>query len=656
MANLQKRFIFGSWNQWTGGEGQPSLASNESKYYEAIVFITKTDDPTNGYKIYTHGAYFDTELNSEEVLNLVLPALEHAAGKNIDITYSETEGLTIAAESLSDVKGTYTWITGENGQLEKNYNTLKQDKLVEAQAVADALTSPLTLSAEVSEGKGIFTQTFNTLNGTEVEAPTAVIEAGSNILLEQTKTGIKISNTYVAPEVEIPEYKDGTGITIGDDLSINHTNSVTAVTAEDNSKTLSATDKSFTVKSYSFDSEGHITAAPVESTITLPEEAFKNDNTEYEFSLVKNDTNDFSLNLVNADTKDVVDTFSVKGEGIAITQGTGKNIFLTALSQTSDLNVADAAVENEYVSAVTQVNGKIDVQRLKLPVYDVDTTTVDGLKLTLADGKVSLADDGLGADLTSKNITLTTKETPNTGYLKTYVLTQGTTTVGEIDLPKDLVVKSGAVVLHDGEQCLELTLTSDDVIHIPVKDLVDAYTAGNGIIISDNNEISVKLHEGDKYLGFDDDKCLVTKVGELHVMDVEDSAGSNTYHSGAVVKTSGLATVENVANIINRLDSDVDARVYNENGIGLADLADGEIAVVTGITQYNGIITSVDGAAVVTKTYVDNAIGKAAPATGTVSLGNGEKGSYVFAEEIAGYVTAEHMAAIMNEAWSWGTI
>ena len=41
---------------------------------------------------------------------------------------------------------------------------------------------------------------------------------------------------------------------------------------------------------------------------------------------------------------------------------------------------------------------------------------------------------------------------------------------------------------------------------------------------------------------------------------------------------------------------------------------------------------------------------------GSITLVNDTEGKYVFAEEKAGYVTAEHMAAIMNEAWAWETI
>lgn len=53
--------------------------------------------------------------------------------------------------------------------------------------------------------------------------------------------------------------------------------------------------------------------------------------------------------------------------------------------------------------------------------------------------------------------------------------------VGTINIGKDLVVKSGEIkeVAEKGT-CLVLTLTSDDVVEIPVSTLIDIYTAGAG--------------------------------------------------------------------------------------------------------------------------------------------------------------------------------
>lgn len=110
----------------------------------------------------------------------------------------------------------------------------------------------------------------------------------------------------------------------------------------------------------------------------------------------------------------------------------------------------------------------------------------------------------------------------------------------------------------------------------------------------------------------------------------------------------------NLADALNELDADLDATLAE----GTTKDAN-EVVVVTGLTQTNGLITSVDSAVVVNKTYVDEAITNA---EGALSLENGENASYVFGikngenEDQDGYVNASEVAAILNAAWAWGEI
>lgn len=163
---------------------------------------------------------------------------------------------------------------------------------------------------------------------------------------------------------------------------------------------------------------------------------------------------------------------------------------LAAIAEGAQVNVIETVKVNG-TALTPDADKAVDVV---VPVLDVDTTVVDGLKLTLTDKVVGLADDGLAATLESKDITLETAVTPTEGYLKTYVLKQGTTEVGKIDLPKELVVTSGELVEVDGVKYLRLTIANQEApVDIAISDLVDVYTAGAGIAISDTNEVSVKL-------------------------------------------------------------------------------------------------------------------------------------------------------------------
>lgn len=103
-----------------------------------------------------------------------------------------------------------------------------------------------------------------------------------------------------------------------------------------------------------------------------------------------------------------------------------------------------------------------------------------------------------------------------------YTVKQGGVTVGTINMPKHLIVKSGAVVTGTWNgtaftpdttqpgsgtgKALKLVLndgpdndTGDDTLYINVADLVDVYTAGIGIAVTKANQIKVKLKSETAY-------------------------------------------------------------------------------------------------------------------------------------------------------------
>jgi hypothetical protein len=100
-------------------------------------------------------------------------------------------------------------------------------------------------------------------------------------------------------------------------------------------------------------------------------------------------------------------------------------------------------------------------------------------------------------------VTVTTASTPTDGYLKTYVISQGESEIGKIDIPRDLVVREGSVVVNpegqeEGTYIKLVIANQDEPIYINVKSLVDVYTASANatqvqIAVSDTNEISATL-------------------------------------------------------------------------------------------------------------------------------------------------------------------
>ena len=168
----------------------------------------------------------------------------------------------------------------------------------------------------------------------------------------------------------------------------------------------------------------------------------------------------------------------------------------------------------ETTSIAGQITAAINALRTEivgtLDAEDAKTLAAINDELDGLDAKVkAIADDYLKTEDKTELVNRITNEAPVTiaesagtgDVLKTYTFTQNGKEIGKINLAKDVVVTSGAVVLHDGVKCLELTLTSGDVVHIPVTDLVDVYTAKANadkvqVAISDTNEVSASIVAG----------------------------------------------------------------------------------------------------------------------------------------------------------------
>lgn len=241
---------------------------------------------------------------------------------------------------------------------------------------------------------------------------------------------------------------------------------------------------------------------------------------------------------VGTDGQFVTTTVSAKGEGT--TQSVAVSVKTAALTDTEDglVTASDARTElNKKVDKVdgsrlmtdaegtkleaiaegaqvnvietVKVNGEaltVDADKavdVVVPVLGVSNETVTGLKLELGDDKnIKLVDDGLATTLSGKNVTVQKKE-GTTDDQCVYEILQGGVVIGTINHPKDMVVTAGEVIvasdedgLTTGEKYLKLTIANQEApVYIAVKDLVDVYTEGAGIAISDANVVSVKLAE-----------------------------------------------------------------------------------------------------------------------------------------------------------------
>ena len=239
----------------------------------------------------------------------------------------------------------------------------------------------------------------------------------------------------------------------------------------------------------------------------------------------------------------------------------------------AELDVTDAAEENKYVSSVSETDGRITVSRTAIPIVGVTDTKEDGKFVTSIklEGNTVQAERAqitssqvsrVATDITGVTVEAALKEvkgssivslsstTPSDGtssVLKKYTLYQNNKKIGDIDIPKDLVVTSGSVVKGTWSEnvfteeasgngtALKLVIANQEApVYINTLDLVKDHVGGNGISISDANEISIKIADGNE------GNFLKLDAGGLKLEGVDAAIKKSTT---AVEKKSGDAHI-----------------------------------------------------------------------------------------------------------------
>lgn len=155
----------------------------------------------------------------------------------------------------------------------------------------------------------------------------------------------------------------------------------------------------------------------------------------------------------------------------------------------------EGSIKKAVADAKTELEGKIG---------DISTLTTTS-KTTLV-GAINELKNSIGQ--TESGGIVTIEEGTSVDYAKVYTVKQGASTIGTINIPKDMVVSSGAVVVNPEGQTagtyIELTLANatNDKIYVNVASLVDIYTAQASAaeiqidINSNTREISATIVNG----------------------------------------------------------------------------------------------------------------------------------------------------------------
>ena len=154
------------------------------------------------------------------------------------------------------------------------------------------------------------------------------------------------------------------------------------------------------------------------------------------------------------------------------------NISDLTTTQRASLTAAINEVKAEVAALTGGETGGISHMIAAVTGNLTDLTTDARTNLVAA---INELDAALDAEKTNSKVTL--EESTSADYAKVYTVKQGATTVGTINIPKDMVVQSGRVVTNPEGQTagtyIELTLANatSDKIYVNVGTLVDIYKA-----------------------------------------------------------------------------------------------------------------------------------------------------------------------------------
>lgn len=218
-------------------------------------------------------------------------------------------------------------------------------------------------------------------------------------------------------------------------------------------------------------------------------------------------------------------------------------------TQASADAAAAEAVANEKVASVSATANK------GIVIEGTDTAPTVGIKVAELQGNlVEVSEYGLSVRVPKVDVPVysLTKDATSTDYVAVYHLTKDGDNVGEaINIPKDLFVKSGEIVENPTGQpagkYLKLVLQNQTApVYINVADLVDAYTEGNGIIISDTNQVSAKVVAANGLSvganGIAMAAASGTAAGAMSSADFTKLAGIDTGATANTITLNGTAT------------------------------------------------------------------------------------------------------------------
>lgn len=227
------------------------------------------------------------------------------------------------------------------------------------------------------------------------------------------------------------------------------------------------------------------------------------------------------------------------------------------------------AFKETYATDKAALEAKDTALQGEVDAIEVDLGNVDDLQTTnkTVAGAINEVLAAVGTGGTAAVVTVTTDVTSD-GALKSYTIKQGETTVGVIDIPKDMVVEAGEVVTNPEGQpegtYIKLTLANvAEPLFINVGSLVDIYKAKANatqvqlVIDSASREISATIVAGSiSATELADNAVTTVKIADANVTLAKLSASLQA----SIAKADAAAPQ-------TKLDEEVQARKDADAGL-----------------------------------------------------------------------------------------
>lgn len=232
-----------------------------------------------------------------------------------------------------------------------------------------------------------------------------------------------------------------------------------------------------------------------------------------------------------ADNYDPAGTAQTKVDALANGQVKANTDTIAAETERAiEAEAANKALAEAAQAAADAAQAAADKAQEEVDAVEVDLGNVDGLSTTnkTVVGAINEVLAAVGTGGTAAVVTVTT-DTTTDGALKSYTIKQGETTVGVIDIPKDMVVESGSVVTNPEGQAegtyIKLVLANvAEPLYINVGTLVDIYKAKENAaqvqisIDSSTREISASIVAGSvTSTELADNAVITAKIADANV-------------------------------------------------------------------------------------------------------------------------------------------